>query len=192
VVLPPGARVTLYLSSADVVHGMQIVGTNVNLMAVPGTVNYAEVTFPKEGSYLVTCHEYCGRNHQSMSGTFHIVQGAAPFGAEPGPEAHPGGETAETPFAEFTEHGCTLCHTLDGSSEETAPTFLGLYGRVRELADGTKVTADDAYLRDSILHPEKQVVKGYDAMPDLGEIPEADLEAMIKDLRALGRPGAKP
>jgi cytochrome c oxidase subunit II len=191
VVLPPGARVALYLSSADVVHGMQILGTNVNLMAVPGTVNYAEVTFEKEGAYAVICHEYCGRNHQSMSGTFRIVKGASRPGSEPGPAAHPGAEPAEAPFAEFEEHNCLACHTLDGSSEEVAPTLLGLYGRVRELADGTKVTADEAYLRDAIIHPEKQVVKGYDPMPELGDIPEADLEAMIKDLRALGQAGAK-
>jgi cytochrome c oxidase subunit 2 len=192
VVLPPGARVALYLATADVVHGMQILGTNVNLMAVPGTVNYTEITFEKEGEYPVICHEYCGRNHHSMSGTFRIVQRAPLPGSEPGPAAHRGAEAAEAPYAEFEEHGCLACHTLDGSSEEIAPTLLGLYGRVRELADGTKVRADESYLRDAILHPERQVVKGYDPMPEMEAIPEAELDAMIKDLRALGQQtGAK-
>jgi cytochrome c oxidase subunit 2 len=188
VVLPPGARVALYLTSTDVVHGLHIRGTNVNLMAVPGTVNYAEVTFSKAGDYPMICHEYCGRNHQSMSGVFRIVPNA------PLPASAPTAGTAVTPPADtlalFTKHDCVACHTLDGSSEEVAPTLKGVYGRIRELADGTRITADEAYLRDSILHPEKQVVKGYDAMPEVSDIPQADVEAMIQALRALGQPGA--
>lgn len=189
VVLPPGARVALYLSSADVVHGLHIAGTNVNLMAVPGTVNYAEVTFPKAGEYPMLCHEYCGRNHQSMSGTFRIVAGAPPSGSTP--SGATSASTANAALALFTKHDCISCHTLDGSSEETAPTLKGLYGRVRELADGTKVTADEAYLRESILHPEKQVVKGYDPMPDVDGISKEDVDAMIQALRTLGQPGAQ-
>lgn len=66
--IPVGAKVRIYLTSADVTHGFQILGTNVNLMAIPGTVNYYEVRFDKEGIYEVICNEYCGLAHQNMIG----------------------------------------------------------------------------------------------------------------------------
>jgi cytochrome c oxidase subunit 2 len=179
VTLPPGAKVTLYLSTADVVHGMQILGTNVNLMAVPGTVNLAEVTFEEEGEFLVVCHEYCGRNHQNMAGKFLIKEGAT---VEPAAPAD--GELASME-ALFEEYDCLSCHTLDGSDEEIAPSLKDLLGRTRTLTDGTTLTADEAYLMDAILDPEKHVVEGYDPMPEMDEIPEKDLEAMMDALRKL-------
>src|SRR6476659_9231637 len=45
VVVPAGATVDVYLSTPDVTHGMILPGTDVNLMAVPGVVNYARVKF---------------------------------------------------------------------------------------------------------------------------------------------------
>jgi len=187
VVLPPGSDVTLYLSSADVVHGMQILGTNVNLMAIPGTVNLATVHFDREGEFPVVCHEYCGDKHQSMAARFVIRAGATlPPAAGPG-----SGAPTEKMEELFDEYLCLSCHSLDGSNTEVAPSLKGLYGTTRTLTDGTTVVVDDAYLRDSILHPEKQVVRGYDAMPDLGEIPEEDLQAMIEAIHRLGGQGGQ-
>lgn len=70
--VPPGSEVDLYLTSADVVHGFHIESKNVNLMAVPGQVNYAKVKFEKEGEYKIVCHEYCGINHQTMAGVVKV------------------------------------------------------------------------------------------------------------------------
>jgi cytochrome c oxidase subunit 2 len=69
---PQGATVDLYLTSDDVLHGFQILGTNVNLMAVPGTVNYARVRFEEPGEYRVVCHEFCGSEHQDMAATIRV------------------------------------------------------------------------------------------------------------------------
>lgn len=82
--VPPGSEVDLYLTSADVVHGFQIENKNVNLMAIPGQVNYAKVKFEKEGEYRIVCHEYCGINHQTMAGVVkvqRIVESAAEEGS---------------------------------------------------------------------------------------------------------------
>lgn len=70
--VPPGSEVDLYLTSADIVHGFHIEGKNVNLMAVPGQVNYAKVKFEQEGEYNIVCHEYCGINHQTMAGVVKV------------------------------------------------------------------------------------------------------------------------
>jgi cytochrome c oxidase subunit 2 len=56
------------LTSGDVIHGLQVAGTNVNAMAVPGYVSQFSYTFRKPGEYLITCHEYCGLVHHAMVG----------------------------------------------------------------------------------------------------------------------------
>jgi cytochrome c oxidase subunit 2 len=75
--VPAGRPVTFRLTSADVLHGFQVVGTNANAMAVPGYVSQFTMTFPEPGEYLVACNEYCGVLHHNMTGKL-IVEGAVP------------------------------------------------------------------------------------------------------------------
>lgn len=70
--IPAGAKVNFVVTSKDVVHGFQIVGTNVNAMVVPGYVQRISQTFDEPGEYLVICNEYCGVGHQVMSTTFTV------------------------------------------------------------------------------------------------------------------------
>lgn len=67
--IPEGATVDLYLTSIDVVHGLHIDDTDVNLMAIPGQISYLRVKFDKAKEYKFLCHEYCGIAHQTMAGT---------------------------------------------------------------------------------------------------------------------------
>lgn len=71
--LPAGADVTLYVTSADVTHGFNVVGTNVNTMAIPGQIAELQVTFNEPGTYGVVCHEYCGAAHHEMAGQIVVV-----------------------------------------------------------------------------------------------------------------------
>ena len=66
--VPKGSIVDFYLTSTDVVHGFYIDGTDVNLMAIPNAVNYAQAHFDKPGKYQVICHEFCGLGHHDMVG----------------------------------------------------------------------------------------------------------------------------
>ena len=66
--VPANRPVTFRLTSGDVLHGMQIAGTNANAMAVPGYVSQFTMTFTRPGEYLITCHEYCGLMHHAMVG----------------------------------------------------------------------------------------------------------------------------
>jgi cytochrome c oxidase subunit 2 len=59
-------------------------------------------------------------------------------------------------------NGCISCHSLDGS-KLVGPTWKGLAGEEVTLAEGSTVTADDAYLRNSIDEPNAQIVQGYPA-----------------------------
>ena len=65
--VPRGRPVTFRITSPDVIHGFQIVGTNVNATVVPGYVTQVTTTFPRAGEYLVVCNEYCGVGHHLMS-----------------------------------------------------------------------------------------------------------------------------
>jgi cytochrome c oxidase subunit 2 len=65
--IPLGATVHFQVTSVDVVHGFQIVGTNVNLMAIPGAVSHYTHTFDEPGEYLLLCNEYCGAGHEYMA-----------------------------------------------------------------------------------------------------------------------------
>jgi cytochrome c oxidase subunit II len=71
--VPKGSVVDFYLTSQDVVHGFYIDGTDVNLMAVPNTVNYAQARFNKPGKYQVICHEFCGMGHHDMVGEIEVT-----------------------------------------------------------------------------------------------------------------------
>lgn len=66
--VPYGVPVTFRLTSPDIIHGFQIVGTNANAMVIPGYVSQFAVTFPRPGEYLIVCNEYCGLAHHLMQG----------------------------------------------------------------------------------------------------------------------------
>jgi len=172
-----------YLSALDVTHGLYIEHTNVNLMAVPGSVNAARVRFDREGVYNVICHEYCGIGHQNMMGRIVIAKGAqVPPAAVPGAELPSAAEEAgpaKVGAELFQSKGCVACHSVDGSSL-VGPTMKGLFGHKTDLEDGTLVTADEAYLEESIRHPNAKIDKGY--QPIMPELPLSDAE--VKDLVA--------
>jgi cytochrome c551/c552 len=54
--------------------------------------------------------------------------------------------------------GCSGCHSIDGTFI-AGPTFKGLAGSTVTLSDGSTVTADHAYLLQSIEDPAAKVVK---------------------------------
>ncbi|RME88947.1 MAG: cytochrome C oxidase subunit II, partial [Anaerolineae bacterium] len=68
ITVPVGARVTFYVTSADVQHGFKIQNTNANFQVLPGQVSKLTVTFKEPGTYPFICTEYCGAGHAVMSG----------------------------------------------------------------------------------------------------------------------------
>ena len=65
--VPRGSTVDFYVISKDVTHGFYVDRTAVNLMALPGVVNYAQAHFKEPGHYGIRCHEYCGAGHHDMN-----------------------------------------------------------------------------------------------------------------------------
>src|SRR5690606_27081654 len=152
---------------------------------VPGmyTTIWFEATVP--GKHQIYCTEYCGTSHSEMLANLNVLspeqwdawkrgktieplQDARDILAgKPAPTARPVGATggAVKSLAEqgrkFSQaKGCFACHSEDGS-QKVGPSYKGIYGHEVELADGSKVTVDDNYIRESIENPTAKVVKGF-------------------------------
>lgn len=78
-----------------------------------------------------------------------------------------------------TSKGCVACHSIDGSIL-VGPTWKGLYGSTRPLEGGSSVTADEAYIGESIENPTAKVVEGFP--PVMPPIPVTDKE--LQDITA--------
>lgn len=77
------------------------------------------------------------------------------------------------------QFGCTACYSTDGMVV-VGPSLKGLYGQQKMMADGTTITVDEAYLRESILEPNVKVVEGYSpVMPDQSDTMTDDQIAEI-------------
>lgn len=87
-------------------------------------------------------------------------------------------------------YGCVSCHATD-ASRLVGPGWGGLFGSQATLADGSTVTVDEAYLRESILDPNAQVAEGFPAgvMPAYkGVMSDDELEAVVAYIRSLETP----
>jgi cytochrome c oxidase subunit II len=178
--VPAGSTLDIFLTSKDVTHGFQVAGTNVNLMAEPAVISNARVHFDKPGRYTIVCHEYCGSAHQNMSGMIEVSDQISDISAEGLPSPEAGRKILE-------DKGCLACHSLDGTPG-IGPTFKGLWGQTTELTDGTTRKVDAEFVREKILNPSENPVKGFEhVMPQLpatqDEIEQIEdyLEGMDRD-----------
>lgn len=73
IVVPANSTVTFHVTSSDVIHGFEVVGTNANTMAIPGQVSTFTVEVDGPQSYGLLCNEYCGAAHHAMEGSVEVV-----------------------------------------------------------------------------------------------------------------------
>jgi len=186
---PLGVPVKLIMTSQDVIHSFYVPAFRMKQDVLPG--RYTETWFKatKPGIYHLFCAEYCGLDHARMTGEIVVMpQGDYARWSSAQPQ---GDDLAHQGAALFQSLGCAGCH--GGSGAVRAPDLNGLYGRAVPLARGGFRTADEAYLRDSILEPRKDVVAGFKpVMPSFaGMLSEDDLVPLIaylKSLRSQGGP----
>lgn len=179
--VPKGEKVKMRMSSTDVLHGFYVPAFRVKYDILPN--RYTSVWFEatEEGDYDIFCTEYCGRNHSEMNKIVRVVsqqefddwlQRAATPKDIPLPQL---GEQL------YSQRGCQGCHSLDGS-RMVGPSFQGLYGMTdHTMSDGSSVTVDENYLRESILKPEARIVEGYqNLMPgSYSSLSERQVSALI-------------
>ncbi|MCA9730448.1 MAG: cytochrome c, partial [Candidatus Eisenbacteria bacterium] len=87
----------------------------------------------------------------------------------------------------YNQRGCVQCHSVDGSAR-VGPSFLGLWGKTRTFQDGSSRVADENYVRQSVLEPQSQIVKGFEGvMPTFqGRLRDPEINALIAYIRSLG------
>ena len=81
---------------------------------------------------------------------------------------------------------CFTCHSVDGSAG-TGPSWRGLFGRQESFTDNTTGTADENYLRESILNPQAHIVRGFQpVMPTYrGSLRDNQIDALIEYIKTL-------
>lgn len=72
--IPKDAVVHFNVTTADVVHGFELAGTNVNMMLEPGYISTFTNTFKNAGVFTLLCNEYCGTGHHLMSATIEVIE----------------------------------------------------------------------------------------------------------------------
>jgi cytochrome c oxidase subunit 2 len=182
--VPINTPVRLLMESQDVIHSFFVPAFRIKQDVVPGRENQTWFQATKLGTFHLLCAEYCGTDHSVMRGRIVVMRPeeyAAWSTAQP-----EGDDLAHQGAALFVSRGCSGCHSV--SSKVHAPKLAGIYGREVQLSDGRKVVADDAYLRDSILQPKRDIVAGYEPiMPSFaGVLDDGEVQSLIAYIRAQG------
>jgi cytochrome c oxidase subunit 2 len=84
----------------------------------------------------------------------------------------------------YSIKACSACHSINGTPG-VGPSLQGLYNSSVELRDGSKVVADEAYLRKSITDPNAQITKGYAAVMPKPSLSEEEIQALIAFIKSL-------
>jgi cytochrome c oxidase subunit 2 len=184
--IPIGQPIKLTMTSQDVIHSFFIPAFRVKQDVLPGrfTTMWFEPTML--GEHHLFCAEYCGTEHAVMGGRV-VVMEAAEYEEwlREGNQtlAQAGGQSGA---ALFQQQGCTTCHRADGSGG-LGPSLVGVYNSEVHLVDGETVTADEEYLRESIVEPQAKIVEGYGrVMPTYqGQLSEDQLLMLVDYIKSL-------
>jgi cytochrome c oxidase subunit 2 len=181
--VPVGEPVTLVMTSEDVIHSFFVPQFRIKQDVLPGRYTQTWFQATKPGTFHLFCTQLCGTEHSRMVGD---VVAMAPNDYARWSAAQPqADDIAFQGEGLFRSLGCSGCHAP--SSTVHAPNLAGLYGKPVHLTDGRSVMADDAYLRDSILQPGRDVVAGYpNIMPSFsGLIGDDEILALTAYIRSL-------
>jgi cytochrome c oxidase subunit 2 len=194
--VPVGRKVKLIMTTEDVVHDLYFPAFRIKMDVVPGkyTTQWFEATKP--GRYHFFCAEYCGMNHSGMRGYIEVME---PTEYENWLSGNAGQSSpAAAGRGLYESLGCASCHGANAEGGR-GPALIGLYGSKVTLSNGPMATADEGYLRESILNPQAKIVSGFGPiMPSFqGQIPEEQLLQVVAYMKSLSTskpetPTAKP
>jgi cytochrome c oxidase subunit 2 len=160
--LPVNKQVVLKLTSRDVIHSFWVPEFRVKQDVLPGAnlVKELRITPSEVGNYKVRCAELCGGAHATMEGPVNVIS-QQDFDAWTAKEMAANTANPAERGQKIAEIQCKGCHTFDGTANGVAPTWKGMFGSPVELTDGSKLTMDEAYLKESITNPAAKIVKGF-------------------------------
>lgn len=211
--VPKGKPIHLRMISQDVIHSVYVPAFRVKQDVLPSYFTSLWFEATKVGEFKLHCAEFCGKDHSVMGGRVIVMEPAdyekwlnsgtgmltplatiaspagAPAVAPPIAEAHEGHPVKGDAVAEgaklFEFFACVTCHQKGNTG--TGPTLYGVYNSKVLLENGKTVTADDNYLRESILSSQAKLVKGYPPVMPLfqGRITEDQVLQLISYIKSL-------
>jgi cytochrome c oxidase subunit II len=196
--IPQGKPVALDLVSMDVIHSFYVPAFRVKMDVIPGKKMKVWFIGNAPGNYDIFCAEFCGLQH---SGMFTAVKVMPPdqydkwyIDTTAVASAAASAGSAATPAAAgqkvYSTIGCMACHSIDGS-QMTGPTFKGVFGHEVTVKTGGKertLTVDEAYIKHSILEPNADIVKGFNAnlmQTYKGQLSDQDITNITEFIKSL-------
>jgi cytochrome c oxidase subunit 2 len=167
--LPAGKSVKFDVKSKDVIHDFWVPDFRMKIDAVPGITTSYRVT-PKNpgaiGDHPIVCAELCGLGHAFMRQTAHVLSQAdfdkwvQKMTARPAAGGGGGGAAAAVDAKALFTAGnadtgataCATCHTLADA---------GAKGQVGPDLDKVLKGKDAAFIKESILDPDKETAPGF-------------------------------
>jgi cytochrome c oxidase subunit 2 len=183
--VPTGENVKLIMTSQDVIHSFFIPAFRIKQDVLPGRYTTLWFKATKPGTYHLFCAEYCGTNHSGMGGDIVVMEPQDYARWMAGGPALPLQDTGRALFAQL---GCATCHRSDAQGR--GPSLVGVYNNQVQLEDGRTVTADENYVRESILDPSAKIVNGFKpVMPAFqGIVSDEQLNALVAYVKSLSEP----
>jgi cytochrome c oxidase subunit 2 len=181
--IPINRPVQLTMISQDVFHSFSIPAFRIKREVIPGRYSTVWFTATATGTYHLFCTQYCGTDHSAMIGEIVAMTPDAyqawAAGSTSGASLSQNGERL------FASLGCNSCHS--GEATARGPNLAQVYGSRLQLTDGSYVTVNDAFLRESILNPSTRVTAGYaPIMPTYqGQVSEEGLIDLVEYIKNL-------
>jgi cytochrome c oxidase subunit 2 len=185
--VPVGKPVKLLLTSQDVIHGFYAPAFRIKQDAVPGMTTYLWFQPTEVGAFDVMCSQYCGLEHSHMLTKLLVLPEADFTKWYQGKKEQLATKVPLRGVQLYTDKGCVACHSIDGSPR-VGPSFKGLIGKTETvLRNGQEqtVVVDEAYVRNYILHPNADVIKGFQPIMPLVEMNEDEINAIVGYLKEL-------
>jgi cytochrome c oxidase subunit 2 len=189
-VIPVNRPVRMIMSSQDVIHSFYVPEFRVKRDVIPGIFTTVWFEANEVGDTTLECAEYCGGNgdgsigtgHSGMLAAVHILSGGD-FDAWLKKKEEEDNTLSPADLGKklFAEKQCNGCHSLEAGKVITGPSFKGLFMRQETMQDGLVVTADENYLRESILQSQAKIVKGFPSVMPVfqGQLSEKQVNGLI-------------
>lgn len=184
--VPARRPVKLTMISEDAIHSLFLPALRIKQDVLPGRYTMLWFQAERSGSYEAFCAEYCGTDHAAMLARLVVLEPAhyQRWLENNGTQA----DLVEQGQVLYRQHGCGRCH-----DQGLAPSLAGIGQRTVTFTDGSQATADAAYLRESILLPNKRLVAGYaPTMPSYRNLlDEEALQRLLAYLQSLPESGTE-
>jgi cytochrome c oxidase subunit 2 len=196
--VPEKTNIRLTMSSKDVIHSLFIPEFRAKQDVIPGLYTTIWFNATGLGDTAIECTEYCGglngdptkdndTGHSRMLSQVHVMSEADYEAWLAKEDALQNAKDPVVLGKTIFPSKCGICHNVDGT-RKVGPPLDHLFEAQVKLDDGSSVTADEAYLRESIQNSQAKIVSGFprpSPMPPMTDLTETQLNGLIKYIESL-------